>query len=889
MPVRESGTGAKARPRRTGRERFMSEENSSGTTGRVDRRSVEAAERVIEKVLPLPEVRKAILDLLAESIRRARAAKDTSWGLTLHPGGVRLNVGPMEAFYFGRQKGEPVFYLVVDEEKLPQAERESLTRAGVEFQGEYKSIPSSNRAVVPLGSVPAVLPLLRHPYLSLVDKAARTVKKRTTWYETHSPGATGYLRELGYEIEEPEYARRGKGVKGRGEKFRDLFEEFSASFLNTEKGKKHLSVYEGQRAEARHNFQDITARADGGEDVTDLVLRKLLPHADTKGNRERDSWIHVAPAVTKDVRIFFERAGWTRPEDWPKVAAAVLRFVRRSVEDPSQLADACAEFSALPYSKGLQMGFLSPALNALRPEEFLIVNGKTRQVINYFAGTSYRNSLTEYPAINGAGHSLIEEFVSGVDKDKAPGSARDSDLFDVFSHWLVAIKKFDPAAELNDKKNSAPRYWKIAPGEDAWQWEECREEGFIAIGWSALGDLSGLTREEFEARRDELLPEQPDWSREGVEQAWKFAQVREGDRVVANRGTAEVLGIGTVTGPYYFVPGDEHGHRVPVRWDDLTPRRVKEEGWRRTLVELSKEKFESIVGPPPPGGESPPAERTFDVHTAYGLAECAAEIGYDEETLARWLRAVERKGQAIFYGPPGTGKTFVSERVARHLVAGGDGVLSLVQFHPAYAYEDFVQGIRPRSRAGGGLDYPLVPGRFLDFCEKAARRAGTSVLVIDEINRANLSRVFGELMYLLEYRDREVPLAGGGSLRIPSNVRLIGTMNTADRSIALVDHALRRRFAFIELPPNFDLLRRYHADTGTPVEGLIETLRLLNQEIGDPHYAIGTSFFLRPDLGRQLEDIWRMEIEPYVEEYFFDRPAKADAFRWDKVRQRVAG
>src|SRR5690606_11871441 len=130
---------------------------------------------------------------------------------------------------------------------------------------------------------------------------------------------------------------------------------------------------------------------------------------------------------------------------------------------------------------------------------------------------------------------------------------------------------------------------------------------------------------------------------------------------------------------------------------------------------------------------------------------------------------------------------------------------------PSYAYEDFMQGIRPQSK-DGRLEYPLVPGRFLDFCERARSRDGRCVLVIDEINRADLSRVFGELMYLLEYRDREVPLSGGQRFSIPSNVRIIGTMNTADRSIALVDYALRRRFAFLRLSPNFHVLRRYHAN-----------------------------------------------------------------------------
>jgi 5-methylcytosine-specific restriction protein B len=270
----------------------------------------------------------------------------------------------------------------------------------------------------------------------------------------------------------------------------------------------------------------------------------------------------------------------------------------------------------------------------------------------------------------------------------------------------------------------------------------------------------------------------------------------------------------------------------------------------------------------------------------FPLSQLAEDTGLGEAELVRWVRAIERKGQAILYGPPGTGKTFVAEKLAAHLIGGGDGFVELVQFHPAYAYEDFIQGIRPQSD-DDHLSYPLVPGRFLEFCYKAQPCRDICVLIIDEINRANLSRVFGELMYLLEYRDRAVPLAGGGFLRIPANVRLIGTMNTADRSIALVDHALRRRFAFIALYPNYELLRRYHQHTGFPVEGLVGVLTGLNRTIGDRHYEVGVTFFLHPNLAGEIEDIWRMEIEPYLEEYFFDRPDTVEDFRWAKVRDRI--
>jgi 5-methylcytosine-specific restriction protein B len=271
----------------------------------------------------------------------------------------------------------------------------------------------------------------------------------------------------------------------------------------------------------------------------------------------------------------------------------------------------------------------------------------------------------------------------------------------------------------------------------------------------------------------------------------------------------------------------------------------------------------------------------------YTLLECAEETGFNVSILEKWVTAINRKGQGVFYGPPGTGKTYIAERIAKHLIGGNDGYAELLQFHPAYAYEDFMQGLRPQKTDSGGFDYELVPGRFFEFCREARSRKGPCVLIIDEINRANLARVFGELMYLLEYRGKEVPLAMGKTFRIPPNVRLIGTMNTADRSIAVVDHALRRRFAFIPLHPNYDLLQDKLVDSDIDGSALTVVLKKLNTKIADPNYSIGISFFLAEDIDDHIESIWQMEIEPYLEEYFVDKPGVVDEFRWDRVSKDI--
>jgi 5-methylcytosine-specific restriction protein B len=273
----------------------------------------------------------------------------------------------------------------------------------------------------------------------------------------------------------------------------------------------------------------------------------------------------------------------------------------------------------------------------------------------------------------------------------------------------------------------------------------------------------------------------------------------------------------------------------------------------------------------------------------YTLDEVANDTNIGRGDLEKWVRAIKRKSQAILYGPPGTGKTFLARLLARHLIGGGDGFYDVIQFHPSYAYEDFMQGMRPKALKGGGLEYPMAPGRFKDFCERATECKDPCVLVIDEINRANLARVFGELMYLLEYRQESIPLAGGDRFAVPSNVLIIGTMNTADRSIALVDHALRRRFAFLGLYPNYDILRTYHAGSSFNPEGLIRVLERMNAAINDRHYSVGVTFFLDREIGTRLRDVLQMEIEPYVEELFFDQQEKAVSFTWEKVEDEIAG
>jgi len=223
------------------------------------------------------------------------------------------------------------------------------------------------------------------------------------------------------------------------ERLAGLFTEFAKSYLSTPEGVAHLAAYPRIREVGRRNFEDVVAAAERGEETTDLVLRKLLPHTDTAFHREQGAWVHIAPAVTRDIRTWFERKGWTRAEDWPRIAASILRLVREVANTPVRLPESCRAFSAERYTHGFQSGLLSPILNAVRPDAFSIVNSKKRKTMSYLADIKFRSKLTNYPQANESIRKLISELSESGLPITAAGDP--DDVFDAFAHWLVSVKK----------------------------------------------------------------------------------------------------------------------------------------------------------------------------------------------------------------------------------------------------------------------------------------------------------------------------------------------------------------------------------------------------------------------------------------------------------------
>ena len=353
--------------------------------------------------------------------------------------------------------------------------------------------------------------------------------------------------------------------------------------------------------------------------------------------------------------------------------------------------------------------------------------------------------------------------------------------------------------------------------------------------------------------------------KEGIAKAKAFAPFVL-DRSDVDRTIQQIRqGIEAKRGNFYFYHGD-----IPNYWK---PKKGQ------TLVE----KF-------PTCGESAACKGGGDLQTPETLQALADKTYLTVSFLENIKLLLEEKRQVIFQGPPGTGKTFVAQELSRFL-AGSAGRVSLVQFHPSYAYEDFVQGFRPTLLKGGQAGFELRDGPLLVAAEQARQEPDKShYLVIDEINRGNLAKVFGELYFLLEYRDAEIKLQYSDKpFSLPKNLYIIGTMNTADRSIALVDLALRRRFYFEEFHPVKgpvkDVLREWLTKNAPDMMWVADVVDEANKRLDDSDAAIGPSYFMREKLDEvAVKRIWKHSILPYVGERLFNAPDRLDEFDLEKLK-----
>jgi len=596
--------------------------------------------------------------------------------------------------------------------------------------------------------------------------------------------------------------------------------------------------------------------------------------------------------------------------------------VRIAEQQRDQLLSASEVVADLPDKVGAQAyGRLQERIERAAPDLYHLA------FLHKFLFLQHPDKLDDYHSFDYQWHNLLQMGLRPP--DPRPLYAAAGSFVEAWHQFRdrrpVHMSLF---THLLNTVNGAPcRFWRVGTrdstnGES--QWREMVDGSYVAIGWPKLGNLYQIVeghtgtaaKEEIRAALTRRYPDStPQQRGKDTSQIWRFfANMQEGDWVFAADGQ-KVLGIGRVLGHYSFASKKEFPHQRKVEWLTREPFPSPDKtGLQTTVYPLDGATDLLLEG-------IAHVRRAQRLNTRPAPHHRPAQL---EGVLAAIHEELRRKGQVVLYGPPGTGKTWHAMRAARELAAQssfGCGWTDLTEeqraglrgagspqqqriwtctFHPSYGYEEFVEGLRPRTGDDGGLGFVPRSGLFRRICVKASKTPDQDYfLLVDEFNRGDAARIFGELLTLLEFDKRgdvyvQLPFSRK-RFSVPRNVFIIATMNTADRSIALLDSALRRRFGFIELLPDSTVLGE--AKAGGVMLGLLLTTlnkRLVKELSHDGrNLQVGHSFFQRD--GSPLSDfadlrrVLRHEIMPLLQEYCYDRPEALQAILGDKILDSSSG
>ena len=453
--------------------------------------------------------------------------------------------------------------------------------------------------------------------------------------------------------------------------------------------------------------------------------------------------------------------------------------------------------------------------------------------------------------------------------------------------WKIPSEEIEKSDATADQDVEQTHYWIYSPGDSASIWDECYNGGFMAIGWDEIGDLSSYSsKDEMKQAMKRLIDDSLSF-KNASHATWQFAnEMKPGDIVFAKKGMHLVIGRGVVESDYEFDPTRQQYKNIrKVKWTHNGEWQHPGQAVMKALTDITAytdyvEKLNALFE----------SETMDDVdeqeveYPSYDAKRFLEEVFMDEESYNTLVALVKAKKNVILQGAPGVGKTFAAKRLAYSIMGVKDpNRVMMVQFHQSYSYEDFIMGFRP-SETG----FELKRGAFYNFCKEAEIDSENQYFfIIDEINRGNLSKIFGELFMLIESDKRGIELQllySDEKFSVPSNVYIIGMMNTADRSLAMLDYALRRRFAFYEMKPGFDTdgFRKYRMGLASEkLNRLINCVENLNSAIAADEalgegFCIGHSYFcnLKEASYQSLSGIVEFELIPLLKEYWFDEPSK---------------
>ena len=424
------------------------------------------------------------------------------------------------------------------------------------------------------------------------------------------------------------------------------------------------------------------------------------------------------------------------------------------------------------------------------------------------------------------------------------------------------------------------KIWIIAPGEEASIWEECKNGQYIAIGWNKININNYRTSQEL---KKELIDSYADIEENTKKHnfLWKFGkEIKKNDIIVARNGQSRIVGIGIVTGDY-IEPDNSNNPRIDKEYAQV--RNVKWISTKEFIINNGQFARDTVV--------------KTDINDKR-ISKYVKDILMLNE-MNKKINLLNNRKQIILQGPPGTGKTRVAKQIAIKMIDSTLALetnediknslaqiekdrIKLIQFHPSYSYEDFVRGIVATTADDGkSVKYETKDKILAQMAKKALEdKEKNYILIIDEINRANLSSVLGELIYALEYRDEAVESMyaledGTREITLPSNLYIIGTMNTADRSVGHIDYAIRRRFAFESVLPDKEAI---NLDDGKKLFEKVEKLFKQNDgkradtlsiEFSSDDVMLGHSYFIANDKD-ELEEKLKYQIKPLLEEYVKD-------------------
>ncbi len=457
-------------------------------------------------------------------------------------------------------------------------------------------------------------------------------------------------------------------------------------------------------------------------------------------------------------------------------------------------------------------------------------------------------------------------------------------------------------AGLADDDVDTVHYWIYSPGDGASKWDDFYKRGVMGLGWSEIGDFSQYSsKDEMKtAMKEKIDPTRP--YKNAAHATWQFLQeMKPGDIVFAKKGMHSVIGRGVVTSEYIYDTEDPEFPNIrKVNWTNTGDWEHPGQAVMKTLTDITSytdyvAKLNSLIDVNDDEDDVEPEETVFPEYTPEKFLE---EVYMDGDSYDTLVELIRMKRNVILQGAPGVGKTFAAKRLAYSMMGCKDqNRVMMVQFHQSYTYEDFIEGFRPSSTSN---NFEIKKGAFANFCQKAAEDPENEYFfIIDEINRGNLSKIFGELFMLIENDKRGNALQllySGDKFSVPPKLYIIGMMNTADRSLAMLDYALRRRFAFFEMKPGFESegFRDYKMAFANPkFDSLIDCVEKLNaviatdDSLGDG-FCIGHSYFcnLSAITDKALSNIVEYEMVPLLKEYWYDEPIKVKDWT-EKLRSSI--